>query len=70
MDPIIHERPDGVKVEYRRLFHRPGILDLEHRELKKDGTPHDGNWYTVTDAHLAMLDRQQAPVLDLLDPRE
>lgn len=39
-------------VEYRRVFEQPTVLDLEHRELKPDGIPHNDTWYRVTDSHL------------------
>lgn len=44
-------------VEYRRAFGRPQILDLEHRELKADGTANGDEWFTVSDTHLRDLHR-------------
>jgi hypothetical protein len=50
------ERFDGVKTEIRRAAHSGGgVLHLEHRELKPDGTPHDDRWYRVTDAYLLWM---------------
>lgn len=64
----IHERGDGVKVEYRRRHSPIGILDIEHRELRADGRPHNGFWYRVSDAHMLSLQRTGTDILDLMGP--
>lgn len=69
MDTIIRELDDGRKIEYRRLRIRPCILDLECRELRRDGHPYNEQWYPVSDAHLLSLNHTASDVLEFLDPR-
>ena len=69
-------RFDGVKIEYRRAAEGGDIvLNLEHRELKPDGTPHDDQWYSVSDSHLLWMQHhghadQGIRIIDALYSRE
>lgn len=54
---MIHQFPDGRFVEYRRGSYDPVVLHLEHRELRPGGTPHNDQWYPVTDVGLLLLQR-------------
>lgn len=58
----LHETPAGDKIEFRRVAER-----IEHRLLKRDGTPHADGWYPVTDAMRLALDRAESDVLRLLE---
>lgn len=66
MTTYIRECGDGMLVEYRRHPHDPVILHLEHRLLRRDGTPHDERWYPVRDAHLLGLQLSGSDIVDLL----
>lgn len=66
MTTYILERPDGVKIEYRRFPWHDTVLHMEHRELRRDGTPHDDTWYRVTDSHLLWIQLQGSDIVRLL----
>lgn len=66
MTTHLHERIDGKLIEYRRHPYDPGILHLEGRVLRPDGTPYDGRWFRVTDAELLFLGRQETDILERL----
>lgn len=64
---MIHERPDGTKLEVRRKTpHHATILFLEARELKRDGTPHDDKWYPVSDSLLLGLQEAGSDIVGAL----
>lgn len=62
----IHERVDGKLVEYRRYPYEPDILHMEGRVLRPDGTPHDEQWFRVTDVELLWLQRTGSDIVELL----
>lgn len=57
--PMLHHHAVGL-VEYRRHPWDPGVLRLECRLLRADGTPYDDRWYPVTDESLAAIQRDGA----------
>lgn len=63
-------RPHLRPVEYRRVFDAvcPDVLHLEYRELKADNTPHNDDWFPVSDAALLFMQRIEGGtnVLDTL----
>jgi PAS domain-containing protein len=65
---LIHEDAAGRKIEFRRVRRpgRDGILDLEHRVLRPDGTPHPDGWYPVDAAMLLWLQRAGSDIVTLL----
>jgi hypothetical protein len=63
-DTYIHERPGGDLVEYRR--HPDPSLYLQHRVLRKDGHPHDDQWWLVSDSHLLTLQSSGSDIVSIL----
>lgn len=66
MMTYIHEGPDGLKVEYRRVPAPYPALVLEHRVLRPDGRPYEDGWYHVTDDHLTWLQQDGSDIVALL----
>lgn len=66
MNTYLHEREDGRLVEYRRHPYDPGILHLEARVLRGDGTPYDGRWFRVGGEELLGLQVAGSDVVDVL----
>lgn len=66
-ETVTFRRPaDGALIEYRRNPYDPGILNLEARGLKPDGTPYADEWFPITDETFAFLQRTEAG-RDLID---
>lgn len=74
---LLHEQPNGVMIEFRRLFtpDRP-VVFLEARELAPGGHPYhdspdDGPWYLVSDPlWVWMIDNAAEILAELCDLRQ
>ena len=69
MTTYLHEesaREGGRLTEYRRGESGPGVLRLECRVLRPDGTEYDDRWWPVSDAQLVNLQLAGTNIIDLL----
>lgn len=66
MATYLHERHDGRLVEYRRHPYDPGVLHLEGRVLRRDGTPYDGRWFRAEAEELLGLQLAGSDIVDVL----
>lgn len=63
---LIHETGYGAKIEFRRVFKRRGIIDLEQRQLKNDGNPSGEDWYPVTDLQMLNMQQNGSDIIQIL----
>lgn len=61
---MIHELADGRKIEFRR--HPDPAVYMQHRELRRDGFPHDGRWYPVSDWLLLRMQEVGSDIVQTL----
>lgn len=53
--------------EFRRFPFHPTIVYMQHRILKRDGTPHDENWYECKTWMMRHLRECGSDILELIE---
>jgi hypothetical protein len=66
MPSIVYEDPDGQILEYRRHPFDPGVLHVEARALRPDGSPHGDEWFPISERRREWLVTSGSGVLDAL----
>ena len=65
---LIHEHPDGRKTEFRRVRYvgREDAIDLQCRELRRDGFPYSEEWFPVSDWLLLRMQEIGSDIIQTL----